>query len=115
MLIKITYVVELAVEGECIVFTLPGSVAPWKQEAALDTSTQSDVEKVKVKKQRYVWIETQLCTVYELYFAGYSDDLSIQVSVEMPFPIKTLECPTHKIKIKVPTATIQLMIGSRHY
>ena len=54
VLIKITYVAELSVEGENIVFSLPGSVAPWKQEAALDTTTQSDVHKVKVKDQRYV-------------------------------------------------------------
>ncbi len=61
VLIKITYVVELAVEGECIVFSLPGSVAPWKQEAALDASTQSDVEKVKVKKQRYIERHHNMC------------------------------------------------------
>ena len=54
VLIKITYVAELAVEGENIVFSLPGSVAPWKKEAALDETTQTDVEKVKVKEQRYV-------------------------------------------------------------
>lgn len=40
VLIKITYVAELQVEGENIVFSLPGSVAPWKQEAALDETTQ---------------------------------------------------------------------------
>ena len=40
VLIKITYVSELQVEGENIVFTLPGSVAPWKKEAALDETTQ---------------------------------------------------------------------------
>ena len=52
VLIKITYVAELVVEGEQIVFSLPGSVAPWKQQAALDETTQTDVEKVKVKNQR---------------------------------------------------------------
>ena len=40
VLIKITYVAELLVEGENIVFSLPGSVAPWKKDAALDTTTQ---------------------------------------------------------------------------
>lgn len=53
VLIKITYVAELAVEGENIVFSLPGSVAPWQQKAALDNTTQSDVHKVKVKQERY--------------------------------------------------------------
>ena len=52
VLIKITYVAELVVEGEHIVFSLSCSVAPWKQQAALDETTQTDVEKVKVKNQR---------------------------------------------------------------
>ena len=52
VLIKITYVSELLVEGENIVFSLPGNVAPWKQESALEQTTQSEVEKVKVQKQR---------------------------------------------------------------
>ena len=56
VLIKITYVAELSVEGENIVFSLPGSVAPWKQETALDATTQSDVHKVKVKDQRCVCV-----------------------------------------------------------
>ena len=55
VLIKITYVSELVVEGDNIVFSLPGNVAPWKQESALDQTTQSDVEKVKVKQQRSVY------------------------------------------------------------
>ena len=54
VLIKITYVAELVVEGENIVFSLPGNVAPWKQESALDQTTQTDVKTTKVKKQRYV-------------------------------------------------------------
>ena len=53
VLIKITYVAELVVEGENIVFLLPGNVAPWKQESALDQTTQTDVKTTKVKKQRY--------------------------------------------------------------
>ncbi len=107
VLIKITYVVELAVEGENIVFSLPGSVAPWKQEAALDASTQSDVEKVKVKDQRYrdAILYDFICSDYVLIVS--SDDLSIQVFVKMPFPIKTIECPTHNIKMKVCTCLAQ--------
>ena len=47
---------ELKVEGDHIVFGLPGSVAPWKQETALDQDIQTTVEKVKVKKQRCVCV-----------------------------------------------------------
>lgn len=32
VIIKITYVTELQVDGELINFRLPGSVAPWKQK-----------------------------------------------------------------------------------
>ena len=69
VLIKITYVAELVVEGEQIVFSLPGSVAPWKQQAALDDTTQTDVEKVKVKEQRSVgWIfESSRCGVLDYW------------------------------------------------
>ena len=40
VLIKITYVAELAVEGESVAFSLPGSVAPWKKKDALSEITQ---------------------------------------------------------------------------
>ena len=40
VLIKITYVSELLVEGENICFNVPGSVAPWKKDAGLDEITQ---------------------------------------------------------------------------
>ncbi|VDH98080.1 poly [ADP-ribose] polymerase [Mytilus galloprovincialis] len=70
-LIKITYVSELQVEGELINFTIPGSVAPWKQEAS---NTEDD------------------------------DSCTIQVSIQMPFDIRTVTCPTHKI-MKKSTAT----------
>ena len=57
VLIKITYVAELQVEGENIVFSLPGTVAPWKQEAALEETTQ-------------VSIHTCTCTV--IHVGGFS-------------------------------------------
>ena len=34
-------------------------------------------------------------------FGFCSGELSIQVAVEMPFDIKTIDSPTHKIKMKV--------------
>ena len=40
VLIKITYVAEVAVEGELINFHLPGSVAPWEKDPALAQETQ---------------------------------------------------------------------------
>ena len=61
VLIKITYVAELVAEGEHILFSLPGSVAPWRQDTALDQTIQTDVEKVKVKKQRYACHRCMSC------------------------------------------------------
>ena len=40
VIIKITYVAELQVEGELINFTLPASVAPWDRDPALSQVTQ---------------------------------------------------------------------------
>ena len=40
VLIKITYVAELPVEDDNIVFSLPGSLAPWSRDQALKDSTQ---------------------------------------------------------------------------
>lgn len=40
VLIKITYVTELAVDREHICFSLPGSVAPWTRDKALEEVTQ---------------------------------------------------------------------------
>lgn len=40
VLIKITYVTELTVDREHICFSLPGSVAPWKRDKALEEVTQ---------------------------------------------------------------------------
>ena len=33
------------------------------------------------------------------------DNVSIQVAVEMPFDIKTIDCPSHKIRTKVGHTT----------
>ncbi|CAH3018315.1 unnamed protein product, partial [Porites evermanni] len=84
VLIKITYVAELLVEREHICFSLPGSVAPWKRNKALEEITQTDVDTVHIDEK------------------GSSDvlDVSVEVSVEMPFDIRTIDSPSHSIRIK---------------
>ena len=59
---------ELQVDGDNIVFSVPGSVAPWKQEAALQEVTQQEVETVKIDTKE--------------------QEVSIHVAVEMPFDIR---------------------------
>ncbi|XP_061177422.1 LOW QUALITY PROTEIN: protein mono-ADP-ribosyltransferase PARP4-like [Saccostrea echinata] len=83
VIIKITYVTELQAEGELINFYLPGSVAPWKQKYV-------DAPEFKDKD----WDTVQVADT----------DCSVQVYVDMPFDIRSLECPTHKILVK-KTAT----------
>ena len=54
VLIKITYVAELQVEGELISFRLPGSVAPWKKDTAMKDITQVDnesIDKFSIRKK----------------------------------------------------------------
>ncbi|XP_033740043.1 protein mono-ADP-ribosyltransferase PARP4-like isoform X2 [Pecten maximus] len=65
VVIKITYVTELQVEGDLVSFRLPGTLAPWKQ----NSQNTEDIE----------------CTV--------------MVAVDMPFDLKNIHSPTHKIMI----------------
>uniref|UniRef100_A0A2C9KRG3 Poly [ADP-ribose] polymerase n=1 Tax=Biomphalaria glabrata TaxID=6526 RepID=A0A2C9KRG3_BIOGL len=78
VLIKITYVAELQVEDELISFILPATVAPWKEDSALKYSTQEELKSHKMA----------------------AANTTVQVALEMPFEIRSLHCPTHKVKIK---------------
>uniref|UniRef100_A0A8C2ZUA1 Poly [ADP-ribose] polymerase n=1 Tax=Cyclopterus lumpus TaxID=8103 RepID=A0A8C2ZUA1_CYCLU len=73
VLIKVSFVSELIVKDGSVVFSLPGSVAPWQQSAAINQTTQ--VRRVNT-------------------------EFSLDVSVEMPNKITGLQCVTHKVKIK---------------
>ncbi|XP_052710583.1 protein mono-ADP-ribosyltransferase PARP4-like isoform X3 [Crassostrea angulata] len=79
VVIKITYVTELQVDGDLINFRLPGSVAPWKQKYV-------DAPEFKDKDWDTVQVGNTCC--------------SVQVYVDMPFDIRSLECPTHKVLSK---------------
>ncbi|XP_041462873.1 protein mono-ADP-ribosyltransferase PARP4-like isoform X5 [Lytechinus variegatus] len=85
VVIKITYVIELSVEGDKIAFSLPGSVAPWRKEAAISQVLQKDVATLKVKDQSSI-------------------SFSLAVSVEMATDITAIQSTTHPLKIK-QTAT----------
>ena len=73
----------------------PALLLHGRKDSALDQTTQSDVEKVKVHEDG-------------------ADTLSVQISIEMPFPIKTIDSPTHKIKLKKTStmATVELCEGA---
>ncbi|KAG7467261.1 hypothetical protein MATL_G00151440 [Megalops atlanticus] len=82
VLIKVTYVTELVVKAGSLIFSLPGSVAPWQQSKALNQRTQVSVEKVCVN---------------ELQEEGL---FTLDMSIEMPYEILHLCCVTHQVKIK---------------
>ncbi|XP_043987599.1 protein mono-ADP-ribosyltransferase PARP4-like isoform X3 [Gambusia affinis] len=81
VLIKVTFVSELVVRDGSILFSLPGSVAPWQESAALNQTTQVSVEKVCVANEA-------------------AREFTLDMSVEMPFEISSLTCITHQVKIK---------------
>ncbi|XP_061196330.1 uncharacterized protein LOC133204592 [Saccostrea echinata] len=85
VLIKVTYITELKVEGDSIALTIPATVAPWVKESALAQQTQSE------------------STV--LHISDPMDcQISLQAAIEMPFEIRSLKSSTHRLKYK-KTAT----------
>ncbi|KAM7406936.1 hypothetical protein PAMA_002913 [Pampus argenteus] len=80
VLIKVTFVSELIVRDGSIFFSLPASVAPWQESAALNQTTQVTVEKVCVTDE--------------------AREFTLDMSIEMPYEITSLQCITHKVKIK---------------
>uniref|UniRef100_G3P0Z8 Poly [ADP-ribose] polymerase n=1 Tax=Gasterosteus aculeatus TaxID=69293 RepID=G3P0Z8_GASAC len=82
VLIKVTFVCELVVRDGSVLFSLPGSVAPWQEGAALNQTTQQvTVEKV--------------CVMFE-----EDREFTLDMSVEMPNKITDLQCITHRVRIK---------------
>uniref|UniRef100_A0A672JAG4 Poly [ADP-ribose] polymerase n=1 Tax=Salarias fasciatus TaxID=181472 RepID=A0A672JAG4_SALFA len=81
VLIKVTFVSELIVKDSSVLFSLPGSLAPWQQSAALNQTTQ---------------VSFALHVLSLLSFREFTLDMS----VDMPFEISSLQCLTHKIKMK---------------
>uniref|UniRef100_A0A2K6G5Y5 Poly [ADP-ribose] polymerase n=1 Tax=Propithecus coquereli TaxID=379532 RepID=A0A2K6G5Y5_PROCO len=50
VLIKITYITELSIQGAAAVFFTPAAVAPWQQDRALNENLQDTVKKICVKE-----------------------------------------------------------------
>ncbi|KAI0229496.1 Protein mono-ADP-ribosyltransferase PARP4 [Lamellibrachia satsuma] len=91
VLIKITYVAELQVDGEKICFSVPSNVAPWSKQKAFDDVTQTGLTTVNVDKE-------------------IQNEVTIQVAIEMPFDIRSITCPTHRVRLKqtVTRATVEM-------
>lgn len=83
VVIKITYVTELAVEEGDICFTLPGSVAPCRRDQALSHVTQNQHSTVPVGEDLTDGV-----------------DMSVQLSLQTQRAILQIQSPTHRLKIK---------------
>ncbi|XP_023580605.1 protein mono-ADP-ribosyltransferase PARP4 isoform X3 [Trichechus manatus latirostris] len=82
VLIKITYVTELGVQGTAAVFFMPATVAPWQQDKALNENVQDTVEKICIKE------------------IGTKQSFSLSMYIEMPYVIEFISSDTHKLKQK---------------
>lgn len=80
VLIKITYVTELAVSGQDIEFVMPCTVAPKALANSRAVRTQSSTESIEA--------------------AMLNANLGIQLAVQMPYDIVKLECPSHQVSVK---------------
>ncbi|XP_013771908.1 uncharacterized protein LOC106457068 [Limulus polyphemus] len=79
-IIKITYVTETAMEGDVVCFSVPSSVASGIKDGALQQTTQTTTEMVDIENMH--------------------GKFSLKMCIEMPFVIRTIQSPTHKIQLK---------------
>ncbi|XP_006879680.1 PREDICTED: poly [ADP-ribose] polymerase 4-like [Elephantulus edwardii] len=82
VLIKITYITELTVQGTAVIFCMPASVAPWQQDRALNENTQDTVETICINS------------------IGTKQSFSLSLSIEMPYVIEFISSDTHKLRQK---------------
>ena len=71
VLIKITYVAELQVDGDQIVFNVPCSVAPWRKDAALAEITQVGMESFREGKHAQILCCLSICLEVSLPLCFY--------------------------------------------
>uniref|UniRef100_A0A8D0RP43 Poly [ADP-ribose] polymerase n=1 Tax=Sus scrofa TaxID=9823 RepID=A0A8D0RP43_PIG len=76
VLIKITYITELSLQGACAAFFLPATVAPWQQDRAVNENTQ--------------------VPSFLLIFGSFS----LTLSIEMPHLIEFISSDTHQLRQK---------------
>ncbi|XP_059000138.1 protein mono-ADP-ribosyltransferase PARP4 isoform X3 [Mustela lutreola] len=82
VLIKVTYITELSIQGNKAVFFMPAAVAPWQQDKVLNENIQDTVEKIYIEK------------------IGTKQSFSLSMSIEMPYGIESISSDTHKLRQK---------------
>ena len=86
--IKITYVAELSVENEIIVFRLPSHVAKWQ------------LDKLRGEEDQQSLMSKFTELMESVNGEGVLSKSSLLLSIVMPFEIRSIRSPTHKIKLK---------------
>ncbi|XP_008690327.2 protein mono-ADP-ribosyltransferase PARP4 [Ursus maritimus] len=96
VLIKITYITELSIQGSRAVFFMPATVAPWQQDKVLNENIQDTVEKIYIEQ------------------IGIKQSFSLSMSIEMPYVIESISSDTHELRQKHTDckAVISTMEGS---
>ncbi|KAM4700272.1 protein mono-ADP-ribosyltransferase PARP4 isoform 2-T2 [Discoglossus pictus] len=82
VIIKITYIMELEFKYGLLRFYIPGKLASWQQDKALQENTQDTVTKICVDD-----------------WGTACSDFCLDMSIEMPYEIEEIMC-THEIKKK---------------
>ncbi|CAF0863462.1 unnamed protein product [Didymodactylos carnosus] len=86
VVIKITYVAELPIENDDVVFRLPAKVAAWQSKMAIDDHNQTLLPSIG--------ITTDSVAINQIQF-------SLKLSIQMPYDIEKIFSPTHRIRRKV--------------
>ena len=90
-IIKITYVTELAVDGEDVIFTLPNSIAPSKKEKALKAITQSEHETIKTDSD-FLSGGFSVQVAVEMEFEGFSSSWLKLLKIKLLLKVAILHC-----------------------
>ncbi|CAF4460452.1 unnamed protein product [Rotaria socialis] len=86
VIIKITYVTELSIENNDIIFCLPAKVASWQSKQVLEMQNQTVLPSVNLEQDNS---------------SMKSVEFSLKASVRMPYEIEKLFSPTHRLRRKI--------------
>ena len=86
VVIKITYVAELPIENNDIIFRFPAKVASWQSKQALEMKDQTIVPSINFEQDNLLM---------------KSIEFSLKASIRMPYEIMKLFSPTHRLRRKM--------------
>jgi poly [ADP-ribose] polymerase len=86
VIIKITYVAELAIENNDIIFRLPAKVASWQSKQALEIKDQTILPSINLEQNN-----SSMKAV----------EFSLKTAIRMPYEITKLFSPTHRLRRKI--------------